>query len=34
MKNLNLQVALLVQKGVETPFQPHYTPAYGATAVA
>jgi len=27
MKNLNLQVTLLVQKGVGTPFQPHYTPA-------
>ena len=28
MKNLNLQVALLVQKGVGTPFPPPYnTPA-------
>jgi len=25
MKNLNLQVTLLVQKGVRTPFPPHYT---------
>jgi len=27
MKNLNLQVASLVQKGVGTAFPPHYTPA-------
>jgi len=27
MKNLNLQVALLMQKGVGTPFSLHYTPA-------
>jgi len=27
MKNLNLQVTLLVQKSVGTPFPPHYTPA-------
>jgi len=27
MKNLNLQVTLLVQKGVRTPFPSHYTPA-------
>jgi len=26
MKNLNSQVTLLVQKGVGTPFLPHYTP--------
>jgi len=26
MKNLNLQVTFLVQKGVGTPFPPHYTP--------
>jgi len=26
MKNLNLQVTLLVQKGVRTPFLPHYIP--------
>jgi len=26
MKNLNLQVTLLVQKGVGTPFPPQYTP--------
>jgi len=25
MKNLNYQVTLLVQKGVGTPFPPHYT---------
>jgi len=28
-KNLNLQVTLLVQKGVGTPFPPHYTSGYG-----
>jgi len=27
MKNLNLRVTLLVHKGVETPFPPHYTTA-------
>jgi len=27
MKNLNLQVTWLVQKGVGTSFLPHYTPA-------
>jgi len=27
MKDLNLQVTLLAQKGVGTPFPPHYTPA-------
>jgi len=27
MNNLNLQVTLLVQKGVGAPFPPHYTPA-------
>jgi len=27
MKNLNLQVTLLVQKSVGRPFPPHYTPA-------
>jgi len=27
MKNLNLQVTLLVHKGVGTPFPPHCTPA-------
>jgi len=27
MENLNLQVTLLVQKGVGTPFPPHHTPA-------
>jgi len=27
MKNVNLHVTLLVQKGVGTPFPPHYTPA-------
>ena len=27
MKNLNLQVTLLVQKVVGTSFPPHYTPA-------
>jgi len=26
MKNLNLQVTLLVQKGVGTPFPRHYIP--------
>jgi len=26
INNLNLLVALLVQKGVRTPFPPHYTP--------
>jgi len=26
MKNLNIQVTLLVQKGVGTPFPPHHTP--------
>jgi len=26
MKNLNLQVTLLVQKGVGRPFPSHYTP--------
>jgi len=32
MKNRNLLVTLLVQKGVRTPFQPHYTPASGSDA--
>jgi len=27
MKNPNFQATLLVQKGVVTPFPPHYTPA-------
>ena len=27
MKNVNLQVTLLLQKGVGTPFPLHYTPA-------
>jgi len=27
MKNRNLQVTLLVQNGVGTPFPPHYTPS-------
>jgi len=27
MKNVNLQVTVLVQKGVATPFPHHYTPA-------
>jgi len=31
MKNLNLHVTLLVQKGVGTPFPPHYTPEYTPT---
>jgi len=28
MKNLNLQITLLVQKGVGTPFPPYSTPGF------